>query len=323
MTPAAWESAHPLVFAPELLDPLLDEDGRCLGEHATRVDASEQAACPYAGSRAYAGRPMNTAALRQMGMRWHEGLAVLSAAHALDETAPPLVAVEACLVLPLWFARAPCVPGPVAVAYKAAKGLRPVLRELWLERALTDCASVTPESVLECAESSGALVGTVEVCAAPPALIVEVAQTLQVGGPTPWPLAVDRGVWRRLAWARPRFELTRTLVWASRWWHRVSVDRSRAPAAHSLPIMGPSIDDRWCALAPEARALAASRLAPFVSDLAVSAALSGDLEGAHGELLAAAQAVEDATREVLGMAPRVLPADSASALLSGRAHSRS
>ena len=270
------------------LEALLDDDGRPLGEHAQRPDASEQAPCPYAGSRARAGKPMNAAALSQTRRHFPAALVILGAAHDLDVSAPPLVAVEACLALPLLVARDGVVSSAVAVAWKAAKGLRPVLRSLHVARAFArNDDAVTAAHVLAEAEASGALVGDREVCAGPPAMLQAAVDALLSGAQGPLPFSVDREAWRRLACRHARREVARVVAEAARWWigaagpsSSSSSPSSSLPSPSSPPslrMVALSVDDRLRGLEPAARAAALARLRPLVDDALMAAALGGDL----------------------------------------------
>jgi hypothetical protein len=280
----AIDDLHPLAFqAASLreLEVLLDDDGRPLGEHAERPEKSEQAQCPYAGSRARAGRPMNTAALGQLRRHFSDALLVLGAAHDFDASAPPLVAVEACLALPFYVARNGVVPTAVAVAWKAAKGLRPVLRSMHLARALSlDDAVITAAEVVDEADNSGALVGNREVCAAPPAMLLAAVGALLMGGQEPPRFNVDPEVWKRLAWANASREVSRVVAEAARWWigARALPVATSAPSRPSAPLrMVPlSVDDRLRGLEPAARAGALERLRPLVDEALIAAALGDD-----------------------------------------------
>ena len=311
----------PVVLTTELVDRLVDEDGRYLGEHGVAASSGEQVRCPYEGSRA--GRPMNQSALRQLAARFDETRAVFGAAHDLVNA--PLVRAEACFVLPLLVAQP--VPGAISVASKAAKGLRPVLRGLLVERALdADEAPLTPEGILDHAESTGAMVGSNEACAAPPAMIVDAIIVLLHGrgenqrgsletiAGMP---AVDAMMWRQIATARALFEVTRVVAWAARWWLRPVSTRERRSGS-MLPIHGVSVNDRLRALHKRDRTDVVMRLRPLVDESVIAAIRGEDLDGVEQALLAAAQSAEDIQRQLLGLPALHLTDEVVTALLGAR-----
>ena len=309
------QPTDPLVLTPDLIGHLVDEDGRPLGEHAVAPSSAEQVRCPYEGSRA--GLLINQSALRQLAARFEAARAVFGAAH--DLVTLPLVRAEACFVLPLLVAQP--VPGAIAVASKAAKGLRPVLRGLLLERALDDDdGALTPQRILDYAELTGALVGGAEACAAPPAMIIGAVSALLhgCGGAQPATPAVDVIMWREIATARTRLEVTRVVAWAARWWLRAVPARARTPARSTLPLHGPSVDDRLRALPKDARTDVVMRLRPLVDEMMIAAIRSNDLDGAEQALLAAAQSAEDIQRRLLGFPRMHLGANIVTALLGRR-----
>lgn len=310
-----------LVLATDIVDRLVDEDGRYLGEHSVAASISEQVRCPYEGSRA--GLPMNQSALRQLAARFKDSRAVFGAAYDLVQA--PLVRAEACFVLPLLVAQP--VPGAISVASKAAKGLRPVLRALVVERALNaDGTPLTPEGVLEHAEITGAMVGNHEACAAPPAMIVDAVTVLlhgrgdnqrgsleTIAGMS----AVDAMMWRQIAKARTLFEVTRVVAWAARWWLRPGSSRERR-SGPPLPLHGVSVNDRLRALAKRDRVDVVMRLRPFVDDQVIQAIGGDDLDGVEQALLAAAQSAEDIQRRLLGLPALHLTDEVVAALLGAR-----
>ena len=86
MPAAERERLRELLIAAVARD-LVDVGGRPLGEAASPLYATteiEESPCPYSGARR--GRPMNTAALRQMGGRWAEILADVAALRGGDDT---------------------------------------------------------------------------------------------------------------------------------------------------------------------------------------------------------------------------------------------
>lgn len=260
---------------------------------------------------------MNQIALRQLAARFAPACAVFGAAHELVRS--PLVCAEACFVLPLLVAQP--VPGAIAVASKAAKGLRPVLRGLLVERALDDDeGALTAQRILDYAESTGALVGSAEACAAPPAVIIDAVIALLhgSGAATPVPPAVDVIMWREIATARARLDVTRVVAWAARWWLRGVPARERKPSRSTLPLHPGSVDDRLRALHKDARTDVVARLRPLVDELLIAAIRGDDLDSVEQALLFAAQSAEDIQRRLLGLPRMRLRANVVTAMLGPR-----
>ena len=156
-----------------MLHLLLDEDGRPLGEHNVRPDASERSACPYDDRRQ--GQPMNSAALKQVAGEWTAILSLLGAAAAQqDGTVSGLWRASAGCVLAAPLAGAP-VPRALSALYKTALGLNQALLRLLLS---TDGLAGLPAADLgggaafaAWCDREGLLFGREQVCAGSPAQI--------------------------------------------------------------------------------------------------------------------------------------------------------
>jgi hypothetical protein len=182
---------------------LLDEDGRAVAEVGAEVVGAptELVACPYPDHRS--GLPMNRSALRQMATVWP---AVLERIAAYAGPGPVTVrgafggaltgtsaVIHHAVVSP-----GEPVPRAVAATYKTCLGLTQVLAALCLLdpdlgesplRALGDA-----DAFFSLLDDGRWLVGQVEVCAGPRALIGEVFEALATGG-GPQPPWADEARW--------------------------------------------------------------------------------------------------------------------------------
>jgi hypothetical protein len=177
---------------------LRDDDGRPLGEHrapsageAEPAVAMELAACPYPGSRAAAGKPINVSALHATLKHWRTITGLLARARAETPGATVIdvwragQTVESLPYLVLFARRAgagaSCVPSALAAAYKVMLGTNAGLLGYWLERP-PDTALPSADDLLTFVEQRGLLVGPAQACAGPEALIREALEILLDGG---------------------------------------------------------------------------------------------------------------------------------------------
>jgi hypothetical protein len=187
-----------------------DEEGRPLREGRTpaehlRPGEIEYRACPYAGSRQTAGRPMNVSALRQTSAHWDEivaALGVLRAAYAeaRGSYGPDVMdfwrVSQLGSALPWFFVlRGEPLPAWAAALSKATLGtgilaqrlILKMMSERWLPPVLT------APMVVALAESTQTLVGDTEVCSAPDRMIARFAEVL-VGEPDREGAAAPAGI---------------------------------------------------------------------------------------------------------------------------------
>ncbi len=181
-----------------------DDEDRPLREIRTppaylRAGDIEHKACPYAGSRARSGCPINVGALRQASAHWPElidALALVRTLHRDARGAGPATLMDLWRVSQLgaalpWFyllrARgAAPAPAFAAALAKACQGTG-----VWAQRVLADelagappSGAWTAEAILASSERTGTLVGEVEACAGPEAMLRRCFAALVDGAPT-------------------------------------------------------------------------------------------------------------------------------------------
>lgn len=143
---------------------LRDDEGRRLTEHADLLDPNEEVSCPYAGPRL--GRPMNVAALTQIGRLWPELLA------DVRRTTPANATLQQAFQVTLEFVCAPLLAPEnplsayLAVRYKACVGFCQVFAWLLLEQDDQELSALgTGREFLAWLEIDGWLSGARQVCA--------------------------------------------------------------------------------------------------------------------------------------------------------------
>jgi hypothetical protein len=170
-----------------LANDRLDEDGRPLGEVSStlydRVE-TEVVACPYPDMRH--GRPMNRTALRQVSSVWPQVLATLQGLAGGGTTVHgawriALIGISAPLLSPAPTSRA------LSALYKTSLGLSQVTSTLLMA---DDAVAATPFSELGSGtdffgalDQHGWLLGQLQVCSGPPAMLVQMGEALAHGGP--------------------------------------------------------------------------------------------------------------------------------------------
>jgi hypothetical protein len=170
-----------------LANDRLDEDGRPLGEVASALYGhvtTEVIACPYPDGRH--GRPMNRTALRQVSSVWPSVLATLQTLAGSGTTVHQawkiaLVGISAPLISPDPTSRG------LSALYKACLGLSQVTSTLLLE---DEGVADTPFSELgtgadffAALDQHGWLLGQLQACSGPAAMLVQMGEALAHGGP--------------------------------------------------------------------------------------------------------------------------------------------
>jgi hypothetical protein len=185
-----------------LANDRLDEDGRPLGEVSStlydRVE-TEVVACPYPDGRHR--RPMNRTALRQVSSVWPSVLATLQTLSRPNATVHhtwkiALIGIAAPLLSPVPTSRG------LSALYKACLGLSQVTTTLLLEddgvAAMPFCELGSGTDFYTALDQHGWLLGQVQVCAGPAAMLVQMGEVLAHGGspsspplplPDPWRMA--------------------------------------------------------------------------------------------------------------------------------------
>lgn len=180
-----------------------DDEDRPLREIRTppahlRPGDIEHKVCPYPGSRARSGCPMNAGALRQVSAHWAEiidALALVGALHRDARGPGPATLMDLWRVSQLgaalpWFFLLRRGAGP-APAFAAALAKACQGTGVWAQRVLADelagappSGAWTAEAILASSERTGTLVGEVEACAGPEAMLRRFFAALIDGAPT-------------------------------------------------------------------------------------------------------------------------------------------
>lgn len=204
------------------LDPVLDDEGRPLGERRAPSAAKQGVpivlrGCPYHDERK--GVPMNVSALAQVTRHQERVLAELSAFVAHTDGAGWTGALEAVVHLlsaPALSLLSERDAGAViraehAVGHKLAAGFYGVVRDLVARDALGAPVPVTADAMCAVVRAERALFGASEVCAGAPNMLVRATRVLlgeervgEGGQPTPVARAVASALTRQvlagLAW---------------------------------------------------------------------------------------------------------------------------
>ena len=178
------------------MDETLDIEGRPLGEQrAPDLYAKTETIkiqCNYPGSRFQNSNPMNVSALKQIRQNKSEILYLFS---RLRQNVCKFSDIERVTYLEVWeiasqaillplfikLKYGPKIPAYAAGLYKVAFGLISVAMKLTLKETLGQQLLIDPSYVFQCVESSGELIGSSEVCAAPERLIKEVIHSIIYG----------------------------------------------------------------------------------------------------------------------------------------------
>jgi hypothetical protein len=168
-------------------------EGRTPNEHLRPGDI-EYKHCHYAGSR-HLANPMNVSALRQSSEHWDELIDALAFCRAKYAEirggyGPDIMDIwrvsQLGCSLPWYF----ILRGEISPAYAAALSKITLGTALLSHRLLQDALvqrwippPLTPDVLLDLAESTGTLLGETEVCAAPAKMILEFLDVLVNGEP--------------------------------------------------------------------------------------------------------------------------------------------
>lgn len=188
------------------VENLKDEDGRPVGEVRASAAAregvhTELKRCPYPGTRKNHACPMNVSALQQTARDWPQILGALDFVRTVYRRRHPaaapnlveywrLVSAMSLLVAFVHFrAEDPIADGRLpafgASINKMVGGIMGVCSKLALQemsegRPVAD-VTVTPQLLLEAAETTDSLIGSTEVCAGPTSMLAEILDVLSNG----------------------------------------------------------------------------------------------------------------------------------------------
>lgn len=188
------------------MDNIIDVEGRPLGEQRSSTLYSQietvKIRCNYPGSRFNNSRPMNVSALKQIREHKEAILYIFSMLnnHILKQEGVKKISyleiweiVSQAVLLPLFIhlKYKQKIPSYAAGLYKVSFGLISVAMKLTLLEISGKKLAVTPDYIFQTAETSGELIGSSEVCAAPERLIKEVAHSIIYGDSITKPSELD------------------------------------------------------------------------------------------------------------------------------------
>lgn len=188
------------------MDNIIDIEGRPLGEQRSTKLYSEtktiKIGCNYPGSRLNNSRPMNVSALKQIREHKESILYLFSVLNnnILEKKEIKKISyldiweiVSQAVLLPLFInlKSKQKIPSYAAGLYKVSFGLISVAMKLTLLELSGKKIDVTPDYIFQTAETSGELIGSNEVCAAPERLIKELVNSIIYGNSIAKPSELD------------------------------------------------------------------------------------------------------------------------------------